>query len=138
MRRSIILLAAVAVAGVAGCAPTDGAAPGSGIGTADGGARQCFQPDRIVNFTRGETEQVNIRVLGGGVFSIRSGGCLDLGTANAIVVTPASGIGSQVCVGDSVRVGVPQARFGPDQCMARVERSLTEAEVEALPSRQRP
>ncbi|MFC5344117.1 hypothetical protein ACETK8_18750 [Brevundimonas staleyi] len=138
MRRSIALLAALATTAVAGCAPTEGTAPGARIGTPGGGARQCFQPDRIVNFTRGETEQVNVRLLGGGVFSIRTGGCPDVATANALAVTPATGIGSQVCVGDSVRVALPGARFGPNQCLARIERSLTEAEVGALPSRQRP
>lgn len=136
MRRSIALL--VVLSGVAACAPTEGAAPGSGIGRPDGGARQCFQPDRITNFTRGETEQIYVKVLGGGVFALRSGGCPDLGNSNALLITPATGVGSQVCVGDSARITVPGTSFGPNQCLARVERSLTEAEVEALPGRQRP
>jgi hypothetical protein len=136
MRRSIAVL--IALSGLAACAPTEGSAPGSGIGLPDGGARQCFQPDRIINFTRGETEQVYVKVLGGGVFAIRSGGCPDVASANSLSITPATGMGGQLCVGDSARIVVPNASFGPDQCLARVERSLTEADVEALPSRQRP
>ena len=135
---SRILALVLVGAAVAGCAPTDGTAPGAQIGTAAGGARQCFQPDRIINFTKGDTEQIYVRVLGGGVFAIRSGGCPDVGNANALVITSATSIGSQVCVGDGARIAVPRTSFGPDQCLARVERSLTEAEVEALPSRQRP
>ncbi|WP_425991717.1 hypothetical protein [Brevundimonas sp. TWP2-3-2] len=136
MRRPIALV--IFLSSIAACAPTEGPAPSSGIGTPDGGARQCFQPDRITNFTRGGTEQIYVKVLGGGVFAIQAGGCPDIGNANALVITPATGIGSQVCVGDSARIALPNVRFGPDQCFARIERSLTEAEVEALPGRQRP
>ena len=136
MRRSIALL--IALSAVAACAPTGDAAPGSQIGTPGGGARQCFQPDRITNFTRGDDEQVYVKVLGGGVFAIRSGGCPDVGTTNSLSISPATGVGGQLCVGDSARIVLPNARFGPDQCLARVERSLTAAEVEALPGPQRP
>lgn len=136
MRRSIALL--LALSGLAACAPTEGAAPGARFrATADEPAR-CFQPDRVINFARGDTQQVHVRLLGGGVFAIRGGGCPDVGSATAFALTPAAGVGSRICVGDSVRITVPDNRFGPDQCLARVERSLTPAEVEALPANQRP
>ncbi len=77
-------------------------------------------------------------MFGGGVFSIRSGGCPDVGRANSLSITPATGVGSQLCVGDTARIVAPNTGFGPDQCLARVERSLTQAEVDALPSAQRP
>ncbi len=136
MRRSIALLSVLSC--VAACAPTGGAAPGGRFQTANDEPARCFQQDRVINFTRGETQQVYVRVLGGDVFAIRGGGCPDVGSANSFSLTPAAGVGNRMCVGDSVRIAVPDTRFGPDQCLARVERSLTPAEVEALPGIQRP
>ena len=136
MRRSIALL--FVLSGVAACAPTGEAAPGARLQAASDEPARCFQQDRIINFKAGETQQVYVRIFGGDVFAIRGGGCPDVSTSNVFSLTPATGVGSRICVGDSVRIAVPNTRFGPDQCLARVERSLTPAEVEALPGIQRP
>ncbi len=137
MRKAVTVI--LAAAGLAACAPTEGAPTASRIATADSGARQCFSPSRITNFTRAGTDQIYVRALGGGVFSVRSAGCPDLGTANSLALTPLGGLGgSDLCVGDSARIQVANNNFGPPQCIARVERSLSPAEVEALPSRERP
>lgn len=136
MRRSIALsLAAVALAG---CAQTDGATPDRRFATTPGGAIQCFQPNRVINFRRGDSQQVYLRVMGGGVFEVSSAGCLDLGSTNAMAISPTIGIGDRLCVGDSARITVlnPSTAMGP--CAARVMRSLSEAEIEALPGAQRP
>ena len=136
MRRSIaLLLASVAVAG---CAPTDGSAPEAQIAARDGGARQCFQPQRVINFRQGGTQQVYLRVLGGGVFEVSAAGCLDLGSTNAMAISPSIGVSDRLCVGDSAQITVLNPTAAPGACPARVVRSLSGAEVEALPGRQRP
>lgn len=127
-----------AAAGVASCAPTEGAGPGAQIVPGGGGARQCFQASRIQNYARGGTDRIYVRVLGGGVFGLQSGGCADFGVTPSLSITPASGIGDRLCAGDSARIVLPSASFGPGQCLARVGNALTPAEIEALPSSQRP
>lgn len=138
MRRTIALV--FVVASLAGCAPTDGTQPSRpGFATSAGGPVQCFQPDRVVNFTRGShSQQVNLRVLGGAVFQVSSAGCLDVASTNALSIRPTIGVGDRLCVGDSARVAVLNSSSNQGPCIARVERSLTAAEIEALPGNQRP
>lgn len=134
MRRSLALI--LAAGGVASCAPTGETAPRPG--SASSSALQCFQPSRILNFTRGGTDQIYIRVLGGGVFSLQGGGCIDLGVSPAITIRPAIGISDRLCSGDSAIIEQPGGGFGPRQCRARISAPLTQAEIDALPSAQRP
>lgn len=136
MRRLITLL--FAAAGVAACAPAAGSAPDSALATSRSGSGQCFDPARIVNYTRGETSMIYVRALNGDVFGITGAGCPDIGAGVTISITPATGIGSRLCVGDDAQVVTPAAGFGPARCRARVQSALTPAEVEALPSRFRP
>ncbi|WP_298163610.1 hypothetical protein [Brevundimonas sp.] len=136
MRRSITVL--LALSGLAACAPTEGGAQGSQLATRDGGVRQCFEPGRVINFRQGEQQRLYLRVLGGGVFQVGSSGCFDLGSANAIAISPSAGINDRLCVGDGARIASLGPSSLPGPCFARIERSLTEAEIEALPGRQRP
>lgn len=137
MRRSIALL--IALSAVAACAPTEGSTPESRIATAADAPRQCFEPRRVTNFRRGATDQqVYVRVLGGGVFEIGSAGCFDLGTTNSLAITPTIGVSDRLCVGDSARLTMANPSLSQGPCAARVVRSLTEAEAEALPGPQRP
>ena len=137
MLRPITVLGALA--GIAACAPTDGAQPASsGFATAAGGPTQCFQPDRVINFRQGDTQQVYLRVFGGGVFQVSSAGCLDLGSTNAMSITPSIRNSDRLCVGDSARITVLNPSIAQGPCAARVERSLTQAEIDALPGNQRP
>lgn len=135
MRRPLAFV--VVAAALAGCAPSAEMAARAGP-SAPGEARQCFDPARIVNFTRGETSTLYVRALGGEVFVLTGAGCPDIGSGPTIAVTPALGFGSRICVGDDADVVSPSTTFGPLRCRARVTRALTEAEVEALPSRYRP
>lgn len=135
MRRSIPLL--LVAAGLAGCAPAAGGAPGSQI-AATRGPGQCFDPARVVNFTRGENSMIYVRALNGDVFSITGTGCPDIGSGVTISITPTIGIGSRLCVGDDANVVTPATGFGPARCRARVRSALTPTEIEALPSRFRP
>lgn len=135
MHRPLALI--LASAAVASCAPTDGMAPRSEA-TSTSGVRQCFQPSQIQNFTRAGTDQIYVRVLGGGVFSLQSGGCPDLGSGVALAITPASGISDRLCIGDRANITQPSGSFGPGQCIARVGGSLSPADIEALPPARRP
>ena len=132
MRRPIALL--LVAAGLAACAP----AAGSALATSQSGPGQCFDPARIVNYTRGESGMIYVRALNRDVFAITGTGCPDIGAGVTISITPAIGIGSRLCVGDGANVVTPAAGFGPARCRARVQSALTPAEVEALPSRHRP
>lgn len=136
MRRSIALL--LAAAGLAACAPAAGSAPDSALATSRSGPGQCFDPARIVNYARGESGVIYVRAQNGDVFGISGAGCPDIGAGISISITPTIGIGSRLCVGDDAHVVTPAAGFGPARCRARVQSALTEAEIEALPSRQRP
>jgi hypothetical protein len=138
MRRALALISVAA--GLAGCAPTGGAGPdgGSQVTPAGSSARQCFQASRIQNYTRGGTDRIYIRVLGGGVFGIQSAGCSDFGVTPSLSIAPASGVGDRLCAGDSARIVLPSGSFGPGQCLARVGNALSAAEIEALPPAQRP
>ncbi|WP_428151787.1 hypothetical protein [Brevundimonas sp.] len=136
MRRSIAVL--IALSAVGACAPTEGSTPEAQIATRDGGPRQCFEPGRVINFREGDARQVYLRVLGGGVFEVASTGCLDQGSTNAMAISSTIGINDRLCVGDSARITVLSPSTAMSPCAARVVRSLTEAEIEALPGRQRP
>lgn len=134
MRRLAILTTAALT--LSACAPTG--MTGSESPSADSGARACFRPQQVVNFRAGDAQNVYLRALGGDVFELRSAGCLDIERSNSLAVTPAAGFTSRLCVGDSARILVRDATVRQGPCSARVTRRLTEAEVEALPSRQRP
>ncbi len=134
--RYALTLTAAALA-LASCAPTGVATPGPQAG-ADREPARCFQPQRVINFREGPDQNLYLRILGGDVFEARSGGCIDLGRSNGLVIEPSSGIGDRLCVGDQARITPSSSTFPTRPCLARIERSLTEAEIEALPSRSRP
>ena len=136
MRRSIALC--LVAAGLAGCAPSAGTASGSSLAAARDTPGQCFDPARIVNYTRGESGMIYVRTQNRDVFAITGTGCPDIGAGATISITPAIGIGSRLCVGDDANVVTPAVGFGPARCRARVQSALTPAEIEALPSRFRP
>ncbi|HEV7229567.1 DUF6491 family protein [Brevundimonas sp.] len=138
MIRSLPLAAALALL-AAGCAPTPG---GDGATqTASRPERACFSVDQVRNFRQGGVGQVYVRAAGGDVFQLDSaGGCQDLGFAQRLAILPdgAGLAGGRVCTSDAVRIAVPGSTTSTDVCRARVTRRLTEAEVAALPSRERP
>lgn len=130
-RRSSLLSLALALAGLAACAP---GAPHPASSAASRDARACFLPDQVRNFRSGATQTLYLRALDGEVFELNASGfCRDLEYATGVAIRPQAGSGPRLCVGDWALVGV-----GAEPCRARVARRLTAAEVEALPSRQRP
>jgi hypothetical protein len=136
MSRALALLTTALL--MAGCAPTGAGSPGGMAAAGDSTPRQCFRSSQIRNFRPGGAQQLYIRAQDGAVYGIRASACLELGTTNAMTITPATGPSDRLCVGDSARIDVLGATLRQGPCAARVHRVLTEAEVEALPSRQRP
>lgn len=136
--RTALVPAILLTALVTACAPGPSAAPGMETAAARPTPRPCFEPDRVINFRAGETQQLYLRVLGGTVYQVSSAGCQDLGVTNALAIAPATGVGSRLCVGDTARISVAGSTFPQGPCLARIDRILTPEQVEALPSRQRP
>ncbi len=136
MRRSIALF--LLAASVAACAPTGQTSPDRQVAARAGGPMQCFQANRVINFRGGDSQSLYVRVLGGGVFEVTSAGCPDLESTNAMALTPTIGIGDRLCVGDSARITILNPSTAISPCPARIVRSLSEAEVDALPGAQRP
>lgn len=137
MRRlTLPLLAALSLAA---CAPV---APGSEQQSAAATARtprQCFDVDRIQNFRSDGDDVLYVRTNNNRVYALTpSAGCQDLQDAMGIALLPGGGP-DRICDGDWVHVAI-QGAVSPSaaSCRARVDRQLTEAEIEALPTRLRP
>ncbi|MAL57919.1 MAG: hypothetical protein CL682_12385 [Brevundimonas sp.] len=123
-------------AALTGCAAP---APQKTLAEAGAEAARCFRTDQVRNFRAERPANLYVRSVRGDVFEINtSGGCWDLDSAISIAITPTAGVSENVCVGDPVNILVPSATPGNRTCRAFITRSLTEAEVEALPDRARP
>lgn len=132
MRLAVALASLIALSA---CAPT----PGEGV-QREGplNARPCLTTDRITNFRTSSDSKLYVKTLNDQVFELQSMGCFDLDGALSIAIVPDFGAANRLCAGDSARVLLPgsSSRGGP--CRVRLTRALTPAEVEALPSRDRP
>lgn len=131
MSRRLLIAAAAGATALAACAPM---APGDSAPTASRGS-QCFYTDQVDNF-RGNNQSIYVRARNKDVFELQTFGmCSDVDFAFAIAFVPDGGL-SRLCVGDTSRllVGVPPR----EPCRVQVVKKLTEAEVMALPSRDRP
>ncbi|MFK0300170.1 DUF6491 family protein [Brevundimonas sp. NPDC090276] len=129
-RLSSLLLTALGVTALSACAPMTG-----GEGAKPSPNRQCFYPDQVDNF-RGNNQTIYVRARNKDVFELQTFGmCSDVDFAFAIAFVPNTAL-SRLCVGDTSRlvVGAPPR----DLCRVQVVKQLTEAEVMALPSRDRP
>lgn len=131
--RHLLLIAAAATA-VVGCAPTAG--PDGVVGASS--ARQCFRPDMVRNFRSSDFQTIYIRSHNEGVFELKASGfCRELDFAQTLAISSSMG-GSRLCAGDWADIRVAALGSDTQRCRALVTRRLTEAEVEALPSRDRP
>lgn len=132
------LLGAATLA-VAACAPVSGAGAGADQTAANATPRQCvFQRD-IRNF-RVSNDGRNVYVRAGmkSVYQLETmGACPDLENALAIGFKPTGGMTS-LCVGDWTRVVAIAGGQGDTPCSVRMVGALSEAEVAALPARDRP
>ncbi|KQY89844.1 DUF6491 family protein [Brevundimonas sp. Root1423] len=142
--RPLAVSAVVSALALAACAPTDtGGQTEPVTGRAYSGPaqpRQCFSVQQVSNYTRGNSDQVFLRVGRSDVYELSAtGGCPDIDFAQQMALIPDAGMaGSRICTNDWARVVVPGSSSRVTTCRVRVSRQLTEAEVAALPSRQRP
>ena len=140
MRRpsTVAVLASILTASsMAACAPVAGPAS-TGAGD-DRTVARCFRTDQVRNFRVDGSTNLYIRSLRDDVFHINTaGGCWDLDSAISIAVLPTGGGSDTVCVGDPVRVLVPNSSPGRGACRAFVTKSLNAEEIAALPDRARP
>lgn len=126
-----LLLVAAGATALSACAPTS---PGGSAQTSSLGSR-CFYTDQIDNF-RGNNQSIYLRARNKDVFELQTFGmCSDIDFAFAIAFVPNTPL-NRLCVGDTSRLVVG----GPprDLCRVQVVKKLTEAEVAALPARDRP
>ena len=135
MSRSIAV-AAVAALALAAAAPAPQAASAASEPSAE---RQCFRPQTVRNYRTDHDTTAYVRDLRGQVFELQTTGCRGLSASRTLGISPQTG--GTACVGEAVTV----ATAGPSTmgennsvCAARVTRKLSEAEIEALPSRLRP
>jgi hypothetical protein len=141
MRVSALAVSALAVSTLlASCAPVaDTGAPGNNAAVRP--RSQCFSAEQVHNFRVGDTGQLYLRVMRDQVFELNSsGGCTDLDFAQQLAITPDVGVlaGGRICTGDWARITLPASSAPVRTCRARVNRTLTEAEVASLPSAHRP
>jgi hypothetical protein len=127
-------LAAIALLTATACAPV---APPPGP-LAGGPARQCFFASTVNGFREAAGGQVvNFSVGANQVYQVELfGRCSDLGRAEKVLLDSRAG-GSSVCSGLDVELIVPTPT-GPRRCPGRSLRRLTETEIAALPSREKP
>lgn len=99
--------------------------------------RQCFFADQVDNF-RGNNQTLYVRARNKDVFELKTlGYCDNIDFAFGIAFLPNSGI-NRLCTGDLSRIIVAGGAEPRAQCRVQVVKKLTEAEVAALPARNRP
>ncbi|MEN5176069.1 hypothetical protein D3C73_860040 [compost metagenome] len=125
-----------ALGALAACAPVSTSADGTTATAAN--ARKCFFQDDVRSFrASADGRNVYVRELDKTIYRLEAAGaCPELSDALAIGFAPMGGMNS-LCTGDYTRLvvgGSPSAM----PCSVRMAGALTEAEVAALPARDRP
>lgn len=127
-----LLLIAAGATALSACAPpagTEGAKPSTR-------GQQCFYTDQVDNF-RGNNQTLYIRARNKDVFELQTlGYCADIDFAFSIGFVP-DGF-NRLCTGDFSRIVVSGGATPYAPCRVQVVKKLTEAEVMALPARDRP
>ncbi|MEN5113111.1 DUF6491 family protein [Brevundimonas diminuta] len=121
---------------IASCAPVSGAGDQTAASAAP---RQCIFQRDIRNFrVSNDGRNVYVRTGMKSVYQLETlGVCPDLENALAIGFRPNGGLTS-LCVGDWTRIVSAPRDFADTSCNVRMVKGLTEAEVAALPARDRP
>ena len=102
--------------------------------------RRCFAEQQIRNFRSTRTGVLYLKVWGSnsGTYQLStSGGCFDLNTTQQVSIRPSMG-SSRLCAGEWADVALPGSTGSPQVCRAMIEKKLTDAEIEAIPARDRP
>lgn len=135
MRFALIAVAA-ATSILSACAPASHAVDGDAVAST---TARCFRTESIRNFRADSRSDLYVRSNRDDVFHISTnGGCWDLDTAYSVAILPPLGGTNTICVGDMVRIVVPNTSPARGVCRATVAKSLTAEEVAALPDGSRP
>lgn len=139
-----VALCLCASAAVAACAPPPAAPdPGSSLAQAQAQApapapRQCFFAGNVNSYREAGPEAVNLRVGASQVWRLELfGNCPDIRWSFGRIALQQRGGGSSICGGMQVDVLTNDAGR-VRRCPVRTVRRLSEGEVAALPSDQRP
>lgn len=98
--------------------------------------RQCFLASRVSNFSSVDPRVLNLRVGAKDVYQLDMfGACNDLDFNHEIGIVSRGS--SWICSGFDATI-ISKSSIGTQRCQVRNVRKLTDAEVEALPSRARP
>lgn len=124
-----VALAALAVA-ASGCAPTAGM-------DSPREPRQCFFVNEVRSFASSDDRKVYVRTGSNEVFELTTFSCNNVDWSTSIGVA-ARGGGSSICSGFDADLIVPDLGTGRRTCPVTAVRRLTEAELAALPARDRP
>lgn len=121
---------------LAACAAPAGG--GTDIRAASDTARMCFDGSRVRNFTTPRHDMLLVRSVENRVFELSTvGACPDMTGSIQLAIDPDSSASISLCPGDLARV--TELRTGaPQPCRMRVNRVLSQDQVEALPRRDRP
>ncbi|WP_292085604.1 MULTISPECIES: DUF6491 family protein [unclassified Brevundimonas] len=131
-----LLTATASLVALAGCAPT---ASNPTAASTSAAQRQCLFQNDVQSFrVRSSDQTVFVRGIGKAVFELQvSGACRDMDHAMGMAFWPQRGL-DRLCTGDTTQIvfsgGTPPAT----PCHARIVKKLSEAEVAALPDRDRP
>lgn len=114
---------------LSGCAPAPSQQVAAGTPT-----RQCMFPDDVQSFrVVADTKAVLVRTTGNAVFELQpAGDCRDLASAMRLAVADNT---TRLCAGAWTMIVISPA---PAPCRAQITKRLSEAEVAALPARDRP
>ena len=130
-RTPLLLIAAVGVIALPACAPT----PKTDAVSSSDSNRQCFAPNQINN-VRGNNLAFYLRNEDEDVFEIKT-----LGYCPEIDFTLTMGFVQKLgrlCTGDTSHITMADGLTPRTVCQVQVVKKLTEAEIAALPSRDRP
>lgn len=128
-----LLMAAAGATALSACAPMGATKPSP----AGAGERQCFYADQIDNF-RGNNQTLYVRARNKDVFELKTlGYCDNIDFTFSIAFLPDAGF-NRLCTGDLSRILVSGGTPPRAPCRVQVVKKLTEAEVMALPARDRP
>lgn len=130
-RTPLLLIAAVGVIALPACAPT----PKTDAVSSSDSNRQCFQPNKVENF-RGNNQTFYLRTQDNDVFQLNTiGYCSEGDFTLSISFEQVLG---RICTGDTAHINMIGGVSPRTYCRAQVVKKLTEAEIAALPARDRP
>ncbi len=129
--RTPLILSVLALGALSACAPTT-----PGMTRADG-ERQCFFISQVRSFASSDDRRVFVETGSNEVFELQTFGCSNVDWSTSIGIRSTTG-GSSVCSGLDAELIVPDLPGGRTTCPVTGVRRLSEAELAALPERDRP